>query len=182
MIELLFIQGAGEGAHMADASLAASLAGQLGPEYRLRYPRMPREEDPAYSAWASAFSKELAVAAPPLVMVGHSLGASFVLRYLALNEVEPKPLGVFLAAAPFIGDQGWQGDFELPAQAGTKLRQLKLFFFQGTADEVVPAAHLRLYEKTFPCAQLQSLPDRNHQLDDDMTELAAAIRSMRSMG
>jgi predicted alpha/beta hydrolase family esterase len=182
MIEVLFIQGASEGAHQADATLAASLAGQLGPDYQLRYPRMPREEDPEYSAWASAFSKELAASAPPLLIVGHSLGASFALRYLALNDVEPKPLGVFLAAAPFIGEQGWQGDFELPKQAGTRLRQLSLFFFQGTADEVVPPAHLRLYEKTFPCARFQSLPGRNHQLDDDMTELAAAIRSTGSRG
>jgi predicted alpha/beta hydrolase family esterase len=177
MIDVLFIQGASKGAHVADAKLAASLAEHLGADYKVRYPRMPREDEPRYGAWASTFSNELAEANSPLVFVGHSLGASFLLRYLALNDIEPRPLGVFLAAAPYVGGLGWPGvDFELPAQASARLQEMRVFFFQGGADEVVPAAHMTLYEKALPHATVRRLPGRNHQLDDDLTEIAAAIR------
>ena len=181
MIDLLFIQGAGEGAHRADAKLAESLAEHLGADFKVGYPRMPREEEPGYSAWASTFSKELASVAPPFVLVGHSLGASFMLRYLSLNEVDPRPLGLFLVAAPFIGDGGWQvAEFALPTQAGAKLQRMRMFFFQGDSDEVVPGAHLDLYEKVFPHAAAHRLSGRGHQLDDDLAEVATAIRDASS--
>lgn len=181
MIDVLFIQGASRGAHAADAKLVASLTEHLGADYSVRYPRMPNEDEPKYSAWASTFSKELAAAASQVVLVAHSIGVCFMLRYLALNEIKPPPLGVFLAAAPFIGEHGWQdADFELPVRASKELRQIKMFFFQGGADETVPAAHLALYEQVFPHATVRRLPGRNHQLDDDLTEIAAAIRRVGS--
>src|SRR4030095_12571717 len=183
MTDVLFIQGASEGAHKADAKLAASLARHLGDEYNVRYPQMPAEEQPKYAAWASTLSHELAAVDSTFVLVGHSLGASLVLRYLALNTLEPKPVGVFLASAPFIGERGWSGaDFELPAQAGAKLQTMTMFFYQGGADEVVPLAHMGLYEQAFPHARVRLLPARNHQLDDDLSAIAADIRRLHSVG
>src|SRR5215470_5088718 len=168
MTDVLFIQGASEGAHEADARLAASLARHLSAEYNLRYPQMPAEDDPRYAAWASTLAEELAAAESTFVLVGHSLGACLVLRYLALNAVKREPVGVFLASAPFIGKRGWSdAEFELPTQAGTKLHKMRMFFYQGSADEVVPAAHLSLYEEAFPHATVRLLPAQNHQLDDD---------------
>jgi len=177
MTDVLFIQGGGDGAHDADAKLAASLATHLDAGYKVRYPAMPAEEDPKYAAWASTLSKELASAQAGFVLVAHSLGASLVLRYLALNAVEPTPAGVFLVSAPFIGQRGWSGaDFELPLQAAAKLRTTRMFFYHGDADEVVPAAHLGLYEQAFAHATVRLLPARNHQLDDDLSAIAADIR------
>jgi hypothetical protein len=46
---VLFIQGGGAGAHDDwDAKLVSSLMGKLGDGYEIRYPRMPREDDPSY--------------------------------------------------------------------------------------------------------------------------------------
>lgn len=127
--EVLFIQGASEGAHAADARLAASLARHLGAGYDVRYPQMPAEEEPKYAAWASALTNEVATAGSTFVLVGHSIGASLVLRYLALNTVAPEPVGVFLVSAPFVGGRGWSNaEFELPALAGENLRRMKMFF------------------------------------------------------
>ena len=45
--QILFIQGAGEGTHDAwDNQLVASLEAELGPDYAVRYPRMPNEGEP----------------------------------------------------------------------------------------------------------------------------------------
>ncbi|HEU5295481.1 MAG TPA: alpha/beta fold hydrolase [Burkholderiaceae bacterium] len=177
MTDVLFIQGAGEGAHEVDAKLVASLAAHLGAEYSVRYPAMPAEGEPMYAAWASTLSRELASTEAGFVLVGHSLGASLVLRYLALNDVEPRPAAVFLVSAPFIGPRGWSGaDFELPLRAAAKLGTTMMFFYHGDADEVVPAAHVGLYEQAFAHATVRLLAARNHQLHDDLSAIAADIR------
>jgi predicted alpha/beta hydrolase family esterase len=179
MVDVLLVQGASKGAHAYDAKLAASLASQLGATYKVHFPRMPREEEPEYAAWAQALSNELAgLTTARLVLVGHSLGASFLLRYLALNDVAPELLGVFLVAAPFIGEGGWRGtDFSLPATS-ERLNHLRLSFFQGDADETVPAEHLALYEEVFPQALVRRLAGRDHQLNDNLAEIAAEIRGL----
>ena len=181
VVDVLFVQGASEGAYAFDAKLAASLASRLGANYKVHYPRMPGEEEPDYAVWEAAFSKELAgLGTTALVLVGHSLGASFVLRYVALNDLEPRPLGVFLAAAPFIGQRGWRGaGFSLPTHS-ERLGQMRLFFFQGGADEVVPAEHVVLFKQTLPLATVKVLPGRDHQLNNDLSEIAAEIRRLKS--
>ena len=67
----------------------------------------------------------------------------------------------------------------LNRRANETLRPERIFF-HGGADEAVPAAHVTLYEKVFPHATVRRLPGRNHQLDGELTEIAAAIRGVRS--
>ena len=57
---MLFIQGGSEGAYEADRLLADSLQKTLGHGYRVRYPRMPNEDDPQYEAWKTAIEASLA--------------------------------------------------------------------------------------------------------------------------
>lgn len=49
--QVLFIQGAGEGAYEEDEELVNSLRDRLGSEYNVRYPKMPEEENQGYEAW-----------------------------------------------------------------------------------------------------------------------------------
>jgi hypothetical protein len=76
--------------------------------------------------------------------------------------------------------EGWQWkEAELPADAAKKLPQdLPLFLYHGRADEDVPFAHLNLYTDTFPTAAARALDGRNHQLNDDLTEVAEDIRKL----
>jgi hypothetical protein len=57
--QVLFIQGAGDGAYEEDEKLAASLRDLLGSEYNVLYPKMPNEESPKDKEWISHISKEL---------------------------------------------------------------------------------------------------------------------------
>jgi hypothetical protein len=49
--QILFIQGGGDGAYKVDQGLVAYLRSALGAAYELRYPKMPRENDPDYTQW-----------------------------------------------------------------------------------------------------------------------------------
>jgi hypothetical protein len=73
--QVLFIQGGGaEGTHDEwDNKLAASLGRELGPDYEIRYPRMPNEADAKYARWKAALKKEFAKLNDGAFLVGHSI-------------------------------------------------------------------------------------------------------------
>jgi predicted alpha/beta hydrolase family esterase len=182
---VLFLQGGGEGAYDADARLAASLGAKLGPEYEIRYPMMPDEDAPEYPTWKRRILEEVATLGGGAVLVGHSLGASILLKAIADGESMPAAKAVFLIAAPYWGGKGWIGweDVELSEDELARLSATEqTFFYHGTDDAVVPDAHLDLYGKALPHAKLQRLAGRDHQLNDDLSEVAADIRSLTEGG
>lgn len=104
----LFVHGAGEGAHEADRRLAASLRDELGTAYEVRCPKMPDEDSPEVGAWKDRISEELAAMDGGVVLVGHSVGALILLKYLSEEEPEKPVVGLFLVAAPYAGAGGWE--------------------------------------------------------------------------
>ena len=105
---------------------------------------------------------------------GHSAGATALLRFLAEGELKERIAGVFLIAAPFCGDGGWQIDgFELPTNLNCRLPpEAPVFLYHGRNDETAPFAHVGLYAKALPQAVVRHLDDRNHQLNNDLSEVA----------
>lgn len=84
--QVLFVQGGGEGAHREDAKLVASLKRELGADYEVRYPKMPNEAAPDYPPWKERLANELAAMGDGAILVGHSLGASILAKFLADSE------------------------------------------------------------------------------------------------
>jgi hypothetical protein len=180
---VLFVQGAGEGAHDRwDNKLAASLERELGEGYAVHYPRMPNEADPSYSAWSTALLAELEKLENGAIIVGHSVGATILIQFVAEHMPTSQFGGIFLVAAPFIGEGGWPSDDIEPGAAfATSLpANVPVFLYHGVEDETVPFAHLRLYAETIPHAVVRALPNRNHQVNDDMSEVARDIRAVSS--
>lgn len=179
--QVLFIQGAGERVHDAwDSKLVASLRAELGPDYEIRYPRMPNEEDPSYAAWTATLESELAGLDERAIVVGHSLGGTFLINALAEHPPERELGAIVLIAAPFFGEGGWQAD-DLKSQGalGEKLPGgVPIYLYHGLADTSVPVSHAELYAHVIPRAHLRRLPDRDHQLNNDLSEVAAVIRSL----
>ena len=108
--QVLFIQGGGKDAHDEwDSKLVESLKRELGPDYEIRYPRMPDEADPNYSRWKAALGKEFARLNEGAILVGHSIGGTILISALA-EEPGLAMRGVFLLAAPFVGEGGWPSE------------------------------------------------------------------------
>lgn len=182
--QVLFIHGGGEGAHKEDATLAASLRGKLGPAFEVRYPAMPDERDPDYKVWQRIIMDEAADMGEGAILVGHSIGASVLIKVLAGRGPMQPITGVFLIAGPFWHDHDfWHWDeVALPKDAGDHYpRDVPLYLYHGEEDEVVPVSHLEMYMKVFPQAVVQRLRGRNHQLNDDMTEVARDIMSLAAL-
>src|SRR5262245_54777392 len=120
---VLFVHGGGGGAHAADAKLVASLRKELGPAFTVRYPQMPDEEDPSYPVWKQLISQELASMGESPVLVGHSIGASVLIKFLVDGALDQAEAAVFLIATPFWHDDkvwNWKA-VELPANASELL-------------------------------------------------------------
>jgi predicted alpha/beta hydrolase family esterase len=177
--QLLFIQGGGaKGTHDEwDNKLVESLGRELGPDYEIRYPLMPNEADPNYARWESALRSELAMLRDGAILVGHSVGATILIN--ALGEEPPglRLRGIFLIAAPFIGKDGWPSeDIEPMSGLGVRLpERVPVYLYHGSEDETVPFEHVGLYARAIPQAVVRRLASRNHQLDEDMSEVAADI-------
>lgn len=178
--DVLFLQGAGEGAHDADEQLADSLRWALGPRYAVRYPAMPDEEDAPYEQWRQRIETELATMVAPVILVGHSVGASILAKCLAEQAVGTPVAGILLLSTPFWGGDGWRYDgyqtLELPVDFAARLpAEAPVFLYHSRDDAVVPFAHLALYARLLPEASTRALAGGGHQLNNNLTLIAADI-------
>lgn len=183
MLDVLFVQGGGAGVHTEwDVHLVESLRRELGPGYEVHYPRMPDEADPRMSAWRPALERELAALGPGAVAVGHSIGGTALLHVLA-GAARPPALGaIVLLAAPFIGEGGWESEEIAPrADLAERLPAgAPVLLYHGEADAEVPVAHVERYAAAIPDARVRRLAGRDHQLNNDLAEVARDIRALRS--
>ena len=179
--QLLFIQGGGENAYAAwDNKLVEGLARELGLEYEICYPRMPGEDEPNFVRWKTVLLKEVAKLGDRAILVGHSIGATVLVHSIAEEPPERTPAGIFLISMPFIGKNGWPSD-EITSKPDLGARlpaQTPVYIYQGSADEMVPAKHAELNAKVIPQAIVRKLSGRDHQLNNDMSEVAADIREL----
>ncbi|MGV3709905.1 MAG: alpha/beta hydrolase [Gemmatimonas sp.] len=181
MTEVLFVQGGGEGAHDEwDHKLVASLETALGAGYHVRYPRMPQEDNPTYAAWKPAIERELASLPSGAIVVAHSIGGTVLVNTLADSTKKFPVRAIVLLSAPFIGTDGWPSEEIKPRDdlGGHLPPDAAVLLFHGDADEEVPPHHVDLYASVIPHARVQKLAGRDHQLNNDLAEVAATIRAL----
>jgi predicted alpha/beta hydrolase family esterase len=180
--DVLFVQGAGKGAHEADGLLATSLQRALGAGYVVCFPKMPNEEDPDLSAWASRIATELTASGAEVILVGHSLGALTLLKYLADHPLDRLVAGLYLLAAPSRDDADWNyAALELPRDIAARLSGIpRIFLYHSRDDEIVPFAHLTLHARRLPKAIIRITDGRGHQFGNDLADVAADIRDSAS--
>lgn len=82
--QVFFLHSAGaQGPHEGSSDLVAWLKDALGSECHVLHPKMPNPKEPDYQAWKAELRKELAKLSGEVTFVGHSLGGSVLLKYLA---------------------------------------------------------------------------------------------------
>jgi pimeloyl-ACP methyl ester carboxylesterase len=178
IFQVLFIQGGGAGTHDEwDNKLVDSLRRELGDAHDIRYPLMPDEDDPSYARWASAIRHEMSALDDGAIVVGHSVGATIMIHALAEQPPQQRLGAIVLIAAPYVGEGGWPSDeFEMRSDLGATLPyRVPVHLFHGLQDDTVPLLHADLYSTAIPQAHVHRLPGRDHQLNNDLSEIANAI-------
>src|SRR5215204_4346362 len=177
---LLFVHGGRGRTKKNNRKMAASLRDALGGRYEVQFPKMPDEDSPKYAAWRDRIASELAELDGEVSLVGHSLGASILLKYISEERTATPIAGMFLIAAPYWGVEDWEVDeYVLQEDFASKLPEgLPMFFYHSRDDEWVPFAHLALYAEKVPHARFRAFYGRGHQFDDDLSEVAHDIEGL----
>jgi uncharacterized protein len=89
--EILFIHSAGpQGYHEGSNYLVSYLQNHLEPSYEIVLPEMPDPENPHYKEWKRTLNGVFDSVNDDLILIGHSLGASVLLKYLSEEKVNLK--------------------------------------------------------------------------------------------
>ncbi|GAB3642750.1 alpha/beta hydrolase [Spirosoma arcticum] len=177
---MLFIQGGGSKEdYEADKILVDSLQESLGEAYCMHYPRLPNESAPDLGR-IKQIGKEISLIGGELILVGHSLGASMLLKYFSESEIKKKITAIFLISTPFwSGDEDWKEGFKLQEHFADKLSsEVPIFLYHCHDDEEVPFAHLAIYRQKLPWATFREIASGGHQLNNDLTIVANDIKSL----
>jgi predicted alpha/beta hydrolase family esterase len=170
-------QGPGEGS----APFVARLREQLGSGFAVAFPIMPNPDDPHYEPWSERIGQILEETDERLVVVGHSLGGSVVLKHLAETGPHESIRGLVLAETPFWGrTEEWELEWALPeGWTGSEADLPPTSLFHSRDDEEIPFAHLQRYAELLPDASVHPLDGNGHLLDrGDLSEILDAIRSL----
>jgi uncharacterized protein len=177
---VLFIQGgAGKEDYEADAKLVTSLQETLGKRYMVNYPLLTNESSPDFGR-TKQISKEISKIKDRIILVGHSLGASTLLKYLSENEVKKNIAGIFLISTPFWGgDEDWKQGLKLREDFPDKLpKNVPIFLYHCRDDEEVPFEHLSIYARKLPQATVREIASGGHQLNNNLSFVANDIKTL----
>jgi predicted alpha/beta hydrolase family esterase len=178
--QILFIHGAGNQRHpLGSRKLVESLQQQLGSDYEVLAPDMPDPDHPGYQAWRSQIKQELDKLAADVLLIGHSLGGSLLLKYLAEGTYQRPIAGLFLVAVPYWGKQDWELEYRLPDDFASHLPPIRqLFLYHSRHDEAVPFSHLWRYQEQLPQATVRALDGKEHSFTRGLPLLAQDIKQL----
>lgn len=177
---VLFIQGGGDNGYETDQTLVDALKKALGKNYSVNYPELKSDESAADFGWIKQIGEKIADMKGDIILVGHSLGASMILKYLSENKVTKKIVGIFLLATPFwSGDEAWKAGLKLQKNFATHLpAETPIFMYHAQDDEEVPFSQFDQYQQKLPQATFREIKHGGHQMNNDLTLVVKDIISL----
>jgi predicted alpha/beta hydrolase family esterase len=177
---ILFIHGAGNKRHPSGSGkLIAYLQEQLGSDYEVLAPDMPDPDHPDYKAWRDQIEQELGKLNADALLIGHSLGGSVLMKYLAEGTYQRPIAGLFLVAMPYWGKRDWEIEYTLPEDFASQLPPIsQLFLYHSRHDEEVPFSHIRRYQEKLPQATVRVLDGKEHSFTQGLPLLVQDIKQL----
>jgi serine hydrolase len=179
---ILFLHSAGpQGPGQGSSGFVGHLKKELGSGFSILAPKMPKPQAPDYGLWKAMLKKILSGLKGDVILIGHSLGGSVLLKYLSEEKVKIRIPALFLAATPFWGEKGWEYDvFRLQDGFAKKLPAIPfIFLYHSRKDEVVEFRHLKRYADELPKALLRPIAGSEHVFDEKgLPELVADLKAI----
>lgn len=151
------------------------LQDQLGENYDVYVPQMPNKTNAQYAEWKLIFEKVLVLLETDIILIGYSLGAIFLVKYLSENEISKKIEKTFLIGTPFddenMGDESLHSFLRTGPLSNFESRAGKVYFYHSRDDFAVPFVHLSKYKAELPDANFREFEGRNHFLQENIPEL-----------
>ncbi len=129
----------------------ADLEKKLGKKFEIIRPRMPLSDNAKYRDWKILFERHVPLLRKNFILIGSSLGGTFLAKYLSEHKLPKKAVSVFLVCAPFDGDlptEDLVGGFKLKSDLSLLEKNCKnLHVLFSKDDDVVPASHAEKYRR-----------------------------------
>lgn len=138
---------------------------KLGNGFEIIRPRMPLPENAQYKDWEIYFKRYLPLLGSRFILIGNSLGGTFLAKYLSENKLPRKALSTFLVCPPFddtLPGEDLVGGFVLKADLSLiekNTKNLHLLFSKD--DPIVPVDHAGKYRKKLKNAHIVVLKNKN---------------------
>lgn len=158
-----------------------SLRKELGGRFDILLPKMPSPINAKYNEWKILFKRMAPLLENNVILIGHSLGAIFLAKYLSENNFPKKILATLLVSAPHDDEDTEEslGNFVLPKNLNKLNKQGgKIFLYQSKDDLVVPYSHLERYKKALPNAIIREFKKRGHFDQPKFPELIKDIKNL----
>ncbi len=138
---------------------------------RVCVPDFPHTDNPVYKEWKTHFESQFIQLWSQDILIGHSLGGGFMLKYLSENDIQIDKL---ILVAPTIKDYDVLElkDFYTKTFDYDKIKQSaqKIAIFASDNDQYIPLKDFQFLAQQLD-AELILLPQRDHLMDPNFPEL-----------
>lgn len=178
--EILLIQGAGEVTRAEEQEILDALNAKLGDDFNMLLPAIKDADNPTYAAWETALVTNLNSLSGKVILLGHSFGASVILKHFSKEPVPDKVIGMILFGVPYWKEQNWDvSEYEIEEDCLVNLSKLEnIYFYHSTDDEVIPDQQFKSYQKLIPKAHWRVLSGVDHSYHGAIPNMVADIREL----
>jgi uncharacterized protein len=165
--------GKGKGSY----DLVMYLKSKLSDEFEILFPIIEKPKLPTYEKFKKMFALAFAKITEPVILIGHSLGGSTLLKYLSEEKPAISISALFLIATPH-----WKNnmkEFELSTDFDVFLKDIPIVFLYHSKDDTeVPFENLKFYKNAFKTAIVRELPGKEHTFPKGLPELVTDIKTL----
>ena len=149
---------------------------QLMSDTDVLMPHFPNQQNAQYAEWKIYFEKLLPFVSQNTSLIGHSLGAMFLAKYLHEHPLASPVRQLILLAGGYNDPDQDYGSFKLDSASGLDRSSEEIHLFHSRDDFVVPFSELARYQADLPSASVHVFDNRNHFLDADFPELIELLQ------
>lgn len=153
-----------------------TLAAEL-PDADILRPTMPNSSNAKFDEWVIWFEKIIPFFGNDVRLIGHSLGAMFLAKYLHNKPLSSPVRQLILLAGGYDDSTEDYGQFEITSAKGLDRSADEVHLFHSQDDPVVPFTELAKFQSDLPMAVSHIFTDRNHFLDPELPELIELIKN-----
>ncbi len=146
-------------------------------EFDVLTPSMPNRQNAVYDEWKILFEKLIPYFNKDTQIIGHSLGAMFLAKYLQETTLAEKVHRLLLVSGGYDDEQEEElGSFKVTGASGVQASAEEVHLFHSKDDFVVPFGELAKFQADLPSAVSHIFDDRGHFLQAEFPELYELLK------
>ena len=159
-----------------------NMQSDLGAQFEVFNPRMPNGQNAYYVEWKIWFEKLTSFLDDSVILIGHSLGGLFLIRYLSENIFPKNIKALFIVAAPYEGKNNkhiHNENFIFNKSLEKVQSQAKvMFMYHSKDDPIVPFSDFEKFQQKLPNAIFLPFETEGHFNKIEVPGLVEKIREL----